>query len=179
MQWAHTRFPQRLRSSGLDEVDVQKKVDQCEIAVKYQMYHSLAILGLGLAPATQTRRTWKVACVLFLVGMTLFSGGLYSMVFFSAMGHWSIVPTRGGDDDACLADRCNGNSFSRQIHAWYWQKRAPKSNTKEMLMEAAAFLMLRLEATATILRVRDSMRLKNWFSRSFAKVDICDGLVPF
>ena len=88
-------LPQRLQKAGLSEGEVQKKIGQCEIAVKYQMYHTLAILSLGLAPATAARPTWKVACILFLLGIGLFSGGLYSMVFFNAMGHWSIVPLGG------------------------------------------------------------------------------------
>ena len=88
-------LPKRLHESGLSEGDIQKKIGQCEIAVKYQMYHTLAMLAVGLCPATATRRNWKIACILFLLGVCLFSGGLYSMVFFDRMGHWSIVPLGG------------------------------------------------------------------------------------
>ena len=88
-------LPKRLQAAGLSELDVQKKLGQCEIAVKYQMFHALAALCLGLCPATATRRTWKLASFLFFVGTSLFSGGLYSMVFFDVMGHWSIVPIGG------------------------------------------------------------------------------------
>ncbi|HUP80926.1 MAG TPA: DUF423 domain-containing protein, partial [Pirellula sp.] len=41
-------LPRRLQESGLSESDIQKKIGQCEIAVKYQMYHTLAILAIGL-----------------------------------------------------------------------------------------------------------------------------------
>ena len=88
-------LPKRLQESGLSESDIQKKIGQCEIAVKYQMFHTLAILAVGLCPATAPRRAWKVACILFFAGICLFSGGLYSMVFFDRMGHWSIVPLGG------------------------------------------------------------------------------------
>ena len=88
-------LPKRLHESGFQEIEVQKKLAQCEIAVKYQMVHTLAILAVGLCPATATRRIWKVACILFFAGLCLFSGGLYSMVFFDRMGHWSIVPMGG------------------------------------------------------------------------------------
>ena len=88
-------LPLRLQESGLSESDIQKKIGQCEIAVKYQLVHTLAILAVGLCPATETRRVWKVACILFFVGVCLFSGGLYSMVFLDKMGHWSIVPLGG------------------------------------------------------------------------------------
>jgi uncharacterized membrane protein YgdD (TMEM256/DUF423 family) len=89
-------LPKRLQTAGFSELDVQKKLGQCEIAVKYQMYHSLAILAIGLSPASLTRRPWKIACWLFFIGILLFSGGLYSMVFWDAIGHWSIVPMGGG-----------------------------------------------------------------------------------
>lgn len=89
-------LPKRLQNAGLSESEVEKKIGQCEIAVKYQMVHSLAVLSLGLCPATATRKAWKLACILFFVGIGLFSGGLYSMVFFNRMGHWSIVPLGGG-----------------------------------------------------------------------------------
>lgn len=88
-------LPKRLQESGLSESDIQKKIGQCDIAVKYQMVHTLAILAVGLCPATATRRIWKVACILFFAGVCLFSGGLYSMVFFDRIGHWSIVPLGG------------------------------------------------------------------------------------
>ena len=88
-------LPKRLQAAGLSEPDVQKKLGQCEIAVRYQMFHSLAALCLGLCPVTATRRSWILASCLFFVGAALFSGGLYSMVFFDAMGHWSIVPIGG------------------------------------------------------------------------------------
>jgi len=88
-------LPKRLLDAGLTDVEIQKKIGQCEIAVKYQMYHSLAILSLGLCPVTAARKTWKFAGLLFFVGVALFSGGLYSMVFFNQMGHWSIVPLGG------------------------------------------------------------------------------------
>ena len=88
-------LPKRLQDAGISESDVQKKLAQCEIAVKYQMYHTLAILAISLSPATESRRALKIACIFFIAGICLFSGGLYSMVFFDAIGHWSIVPMGG------------------------------------------------------------------------------------
>jgi uncharacterized membrane protein YgdD (TMEM256/DUF423 family) len=88
-------LPKRLKDYGLSESEVQKKLGQCEIAVKYQMYHSLAVLAIGLCPATATRKAWRWAGVFFFVGIGLFSGGLYSMVFLDQIGHWSIVPLGG------------------------------------------------------------------------------------
>ncbi len=91
---AHS-LPKNLQKAGFSETVIAKKIEQCEIAVRYQMYHTLAILGLALSPAIRQRRAWRVSCVLFFLGILLFSGGLYSMVFFDRMGHWSIVPIGG------------------------------------------------------------------------------------
>ena len=84
-----------LEKKGFSDVDVAKKINQCEIAVKYQMFHTLVLLAIGFAPTAGFRGGWRATCLLFLVGMLLFSGGLYSMVFWDRMGHWSIVPLGG------------------------------------------------------------------------------------
>jgi len=88
-------LPDRLTKQGFSESEVTKKLEQCEIGVKYQAYHSLAILALSVPSAIRQRKTWKIACSFFLAGMFLFSGGLYSMVFLDQIGHWSIVPVGG------------------------------------------------------------------------------------
>lgn len=88
-------LPERLAKQGFTESEVTKKLGQCEIGVKYQAYHSLAILALGISSAIRQRKAWKIACGMFLAGMLLFSGGLYSMVFLNQIGHWSIVPAGG------------------------------------------------------------------------------------
>jgi uncharacterized membrane protein YgdD (TMEM256/DUF423 family) len=91
---AHS-LPKRLQNSGLSADEVAAKINQCEIAVRYQMYHTLAILVLALTPAIRQRKGWLIGCGLMILGMILFSGGLYSMVFLNVMGHWSIVPLGG------------------------------------------------------------------------------------
>jgi len=88
-------LPKQLADRGLSEIQIAKKLEQCETAVKYQMYHSLACLAIGLSGTSLRKRGPLAACSLFFCGMLLFSGGLYSMVFFDYMGHWSIVPLGG------------------------------------------------------------------------------------
>ena len=75
--------------------DILKRLEQCEVAVRYHMLHTLVLLGLGLSPAVVDRRRTAIAAGLVLLGIALFSGGLYSMVFWGAMGHWAIVPCGG------------------------------------------------------------------------------------
>jgi uncharacterized membrane protein YgdD (TMEM256/DUF423 family) len=88
-------LPKRLEAQGFSPVQITKKLEQCEIGTKYHMFHALATFAVGSASASRSRRSWKFAGTLFLVGTFLFSGGLYCMVFFDRIGHWSIVPSGG------------------------------------------------------------------------------------
>lgn len=105
---AHS-LPKQLEARGYSESVVRKKLDQCELGVRYQLFHSIAILALGLSPLaipTQVTSTGtalparpmrgvKVAAILWLLGICFFSGGLYSIVFADQIVHWSIVPLGG------------------------------------------------------------------------------------
>lgn len=78
----------------------EKKLDQCEVGVRYQMYHVLALFGVGLvALYGNAERVSHVllaaAGILFLAGIALFSGGLYLIVFLDNGFHWSLVPAGG------------------------------------------------------------------------------------
>ena len=46
---AHS-LPKQLEARGYSESVVQKKLDQCELGVRYQLFHSIAVLALGLSP---------------------------------------------------------------------------------------------------------------------------------
>ena len=88
-------LPDRLAAQGFDEVEVAKKVDQLEIGVRYQMFHVLAILAIGLLGGEASSKKRRLATGFFLAGSALFSGGLYSMALLDVMGHWAIVPLGG------------------------------------------------------------------------------------
>lgn len=85
----------RLAEQGLEPVELAKRIDNCETGARYHMLHSLALLSLGLstAPVCPKRRAVAAAC--FLLGIALFSGGLYSISLFGVLGHWAIVPAGG------------------------------------------------------------------------------------
>ena len=84
-----------LAEQGIDAEEIVERLDQCDVAVRYHMTHMLALLVLGLqAGPTRLRRT-TAASIFFLLGIALFSGGLYSMVYLGEMGHWAIVPCGG------------------------------------------------------------------------------------
>ncbi len=93
--FAAHELPKDLESQGLDATEIAKRLEQCEIAVRYHMLHTLALLAIGLSPSCRGRKSAFFAAVLMLLGIALFSGGLYSMVFIGAMGHWAIVPSGG------------------------------------------------------------------------------------
>lgn len=73
--------------------DIAKRLSQCEVGARYHMSHALAILAVALL---ETRsRLATIAIFFWTLGIALFSGGLYSMVFLGKMGHWAIVPSGG------------------------------------------------------------------------------------
>ena len=64
-----------------------------ETAVRYQMYHALA-LGLCAALGLHGRRTGKAA-ICFLLGIGLFCGSLYGIVFLEARWLGAVTPVGG------------------------------------------------------------------------------------
>jgi uncharacterized membrane protein YgdD (TMEM256/DUF423 family) len=57
-----------------------------DTGVRYQFYHSLAILAAGLLHAFSPMKAFRVAAVLFAMGILLFSGSLYALVLLKATG---------------------------------------------------------------------------------------------
>jgi uncharacterized membrane protein YgdD (TMEM256/DUF423 family) len=78
----------------LSEAQHAKAMDDADVAVKYQMYHALAIFGIGLV--LSRRCTWlgNIAAAAMLLGVLGFSGGLYLVVFDVANLH-QIIPIGG------------------------------------------------------------------------------------
>lgn len=83
-----------LNEQGLTPEQIADRLQQCEVAVRYHMVHTLALLILGLLPPPNS--AWRrLSSLFFTLGISLFSGGLYSLVFAGVMGHWAIVPSGG------------------------------------------------------------------------------------
>lgn len=74
--------------------EIADRMRQCDVAVRYHMLHVIVLLVVGLGRLRSTRLT-AISALFFLLGMLLFCGGLYSMVFTGIMGHWAIVPAGG------------------------------------------------------------------------------------
>ena len=57
-----------------------------ETGVRYQMYHSFALLVTGMAYLSFPFKQLKLATTFFLIGIALFSGSLYAMSLLSIQG---------------------------------------------------------------------------------------------
>lgn len=55
-----------------------------ETGVRYQFYHALALLAVGLAYHQFVEKWARRACNCFIIGIVLFSGSLYALTFLHA-----------------------------------------------------------------------------------------------
>ena len=76
---------------GLKAMVTAERLAVWDTAVRYQMYHALALLAVaGREPAVGARGGW-----LFLAGIALFSGSLYALVL-SGDGWLGAITPLGG-----------------------------------------------------------------------------------
>ncbi|MDA0713578.1 MAG: DUF423 domain-containing protein [bacterium] len=67
-----------------------------ETAVRYQMYHGFALLGVFLYSFHVNQNGWlKLASIAFIVGILLFSGSLYALVLSGFKQLGMITPLGG------------------------------------------------------------------------------------
>lgn len=72
-----------------------------ETGVKYQFYHSFALLATGLAFMAFPYKQLKLATIFFVIGIVLFSGSLYVLALMKAneqvgLGGVGILTPIGG-----------------------------------------------------------------------------------
>jgi len=75
---------------GLKKVVDEQSVEVFKTGVQYQFYHSLALILTGILSLHFSAKEINWACTLFIWGIILFSGSLYAITAFKAMG--SAVP---------------------------------------------------------------------------------------
>jgi uncharacterized membrane protein YgdD (TMEM256/DUF423 family) len=80
---------------GLPAEEIAGRLHNCEVAVRYQMYHAVAYLGLAVAGKTIGGRSLQVAGVAWLLGILLFSGILYMLVFTGNRSMVHLIPIGG------------------------------------------------------------------------------------
>jgi uncharacterized membrane protein YgdD (TMEM256/DUF423 family) len=78
----------------LDQADEQQLANW-ETAARYQMYHALALLTVGLLAARVKSVSLQLAGASFTAGTIIFSGCLYALVLTSHRWLGAIVPVGG------------------------------------------------------------------------------------
>ncbi|MEP0847716.1 MAG: DUF423 domain-containing protein [Phycisphaerae bacterium] len=66
-----------------------------EVAVRYQMYHALALVVLGLIASRSATASATVAGWSFVIGIVLFSGSLYALSLSDIRAFGAIAPFGG------------------------------------------------------------------------------------
>ena len=75
---------------ALKEVLTEAQLQTFETGVRYQMYHSIALLVTGTAAAYMTMQRVKLTTIFFLIGIILFSGSLYLLTLMKLNGQIGI-----------------------------------------------------------------------------------------
>jgi uncharacterized membrane protein YgdD (TMEM256/DUF423 family) len=84
-----------LESRGHSAELIAKRVDQFDVAVRYHLMHSVALLALASVPfGPPASRHWVSR--LFLVGLILFCGSLYALVLSNTPVLGAIAPIGAG-----------------------------------------------------------------------------------
>ncbi|MBY0435047.1 MAG: DUF423 domain-containing protein [Cyclobacteriaceae bacterium] len=74
-------------------LEVNGRAETFELAVRYQFYHTMAILGAGIL--LEKIPSLRLAPVLFLVGTIIFSGSLY-ILSLTNQSWWGAITPIGG-----------------------------------------------------------------------------------
>jgi uncharacterized membrane protein YgdD (TMEM256/DUF423 family) len=84
-----------LARQGLSADEQRRQMDVWETAVRYQMYHALALVVIGVIGRNLANRPLRLAAALFLAGVIIFSGCLYALVLSGVKLLGAIVPLGG------------------------------------------------------------------------------------
>ena len=81
---------------GLEStLTANNRLDTFETAVKYQFYHTLALLLLGILMLNYDQSQFNVAAISFIVGIAIFSGSLYTLSLTNMTWLGAITPIGG------------------------------------------------------------------------------------
>ena len=108
---AHGLKAQLAADGALDATDEQRLANW-ETAARYQMYHALALMTVGLLTSREPSAFLNVAGASFTLGTIIFSGCLYALVLTGERRLGAIVPIGGGLLIAgwvCLTIAATGN----------------------------------------------------------------------
>jgi uncharacterized membrane protein YgdD (TMEM256/DUF423 family) len=88
-------LPGYLEGAGRTAEEIVRGREIFETAVRYQMYHALALVLLGILARVQPTGSYNLAGVLFIAGVAIFSGLLYALVLTNLKWLGAIVPLGG------------------------------------------------------------------------------------
>lgn len=71
---------------GLKQVMAIEQMQTFEIGVRYQMYHSFALLLSGIIYNSFPNKLLKLSSIMFIIGIFCFSGSLYALAFLKTIG---------------------------------------------------------------------------------------------
>ena len=74
---------------------IPRRLEQYETGVRYQMYHAVGLMVLGLVAARRPTPLWGLAGFGFIAGTCIFSGMLYMLVLFEQPKLGAVVPIGG------------------------------------------------------------------------------------
>jgi len=72
-----------------------QRLDVYDTAVRYQFYHSLGLLGIGLTLRTLDVPSLRAAALLMVAGIVLFSGSLYALTLGAPRLMGAVTPIGG------------------------------------------------------------------------------------
>jgi len=78
-----------------DMLTASGRLDTYELAVRYQFYHTFALLVVGLLQQHTVSKYLNIASLLFLGGTILFSGSLYLLCFSGTTAFAMVTPVGG------------------------------------------------------------------------------------
>ena len=76
-------------------LEASHRIETFETAVKYQFYHSIALVLLGLIMQNTVNQRFNIAGYLFIAGILIFSGSLYILCLTGIKWLGAITPIGG------------------------------------------------------------------------------------
>jgi uncharacterized membrane protein YgdD (TMEM256/DUF423 family) len=92
---AHWLESQLKEPDGTLSPAAQRSLAIWETAVRYQMYHALALLAVGLLAQRSESLAFRIAGWAMTIGVLIFSGCLYALVLSGQKWLGAIVPIGG------------------------------------------------------------------------------------
>ena len=85
----------RLENTGVGAEEIAEQTEVFDTGVRYQMYHALALCGIGLMARAGNRQSLNVAGTAMVFGVAAFSGCLYAYVLTGIRPLVHVVPLGG------------------------------------------------------------------------------------